>query len=205
MKDVLQIHLPCSWETTLTGDLCPLNKGRQRIRPVCSKLINTMKPMLGRGPVHKATFEPSAIRRVWGAENIVADNWPMISSEVKSLLNTAILQMDGERRQQGIHLRLFLGSRYKEIFHRAPGAASGRCNLCPCVIGTQIKLTYIFSQACEFVKLPSHIMSHRPPSDRETHVYFLVSRNCTSDCASVLLWVKVPPPTLPSHSPTWLL
>ena len=106
LKVVLKIHLPCTWETKLTGDLCPLTKGN--------------------GSDQSATFEASAIRRVGGAENIVADNWPMITSEVNSAQHGNPPD-DGGRRQQEIHLRLFLSSRYQEIFHRAPGAAGGRC------------------------------------------------------------------------------
>ena len=49
----------------------------------------------------------------------------MITSEVKTLPNPAILQMDGGRRQQEIHLRLFLSNRRKEIFHGAPARRVG--------------------------------------------------------------------------------
>ena len=66
----------------------------------------------------------------------------MIASEVKTLLNTAVIQMDGRQGQQEIHLRLFLSSLNKEIFHRAPGTASGRCNLGPRVVGAQIANSY---------------------------------------------------------------
>ena len=49
---------------------------------------------------------------------------------------------------------------------------------------------------------------HEPPAHPQIEIHtciFMVGRNCTSDCASVLLCVGVPPSSLPSHSPTWLL
>ena len=68
---------------------------------------------------------------------------------MKTLLNTAILQMDGGRRQKG--------NPSATLPQQPPqgdsGAASGCCNLCPRVIGTQIELEPKFSQACEFVSI----------------------------------------------------
>ena len=70
-------------------------------------------------------------------------------TEVKTLFHITILQTNCGRGQQKIHLRLLLGSRRKRVFHRAPSTSGGRCNLCPRVVGKQIKLVQKLSQVTD--------------------------------------------------------
>ena len=147
-KIVLKFYLRFSCEATLTSDLNPMTKGRQRIRPVFREFIDTLKPRLRRGPPHRATFEPDTIRIDGRTENIVADSWPMIASEVQTLLNTAILPFGWKTRtpeKPSVTL--------PQQFQQGDFSPSGRCNLCPRVVGTQIKFIQKFSQTHEFVRI----------------------------------------------------
>ena len=164
LEVVLKVKLSRNKETAFASNLCQLTENRQMVGPVCRELTNARTLRLRRRPIHKATLGLFSGQRVRSAEDVVTDNWTVITPEVYSLFHITLLQANSGRGQQKIHLRLLLTFHGKRVFQELQAR---RVGIATSVHVLSARKTNSNKNSATHVSLSASLLD-RPANERST-------------------------------------